>query len=272
MKKVCVITGGGSGMGLAAAKFMDKEKIIVLSGRTVAKLENAVKSLEAEGFEAHAHACDTSDRESVRKLAEYATGLGEVTNVINAAGLSPAMAKQEQLLRVNALGTVYVNQEFSKVMGKGSVIVDISSNSAYILPKFLINEKVYALAETDEDLFVKKLVKKSNLAKTDYQKSGFAYSLSKNFVVWYAQKSAFELGKKGIRVCSLSPGLIATDMGNLEAKDGSFMLKYGAEERMGLPEELGYAIATVADERNGYLAGVDILCDGGCTTGKKFKK
>ena len=62
MKKVCVITGGGSGMGLAAAKFMDKEKIIVLSGRTVAKLENAVKALEAEGFEAHAHACDTSER------------------------------------------------------------------------------------------------------------------------------------------------------------------------------------------------------------------
>ena len=58
MKKVCVITGGGSGMGLAAAKFMDKEKIIVLSGRTVAKLENAVKALEAEGFEAQ-------DRKSV---------------------------------------------------------------------------------------------------------------------------------------------------------------------------------------------------------------
>ena len=42
MKNVCVITGGGSGMGLAAAKFMPKEKIIVISGRTVAKLENAV--------------------------------------------------------------------------------------------------------------------------------------------------------------------------------------------------------------------------------------
>ena len=52
--------------------------------------------------------------------------------------------------------------------------------------------KVYALAETDEELFVKKLVKKSNLAKGEYQKSGFAYALSKNFVVWYAQKSAFE--------------------------------------------------------------------------------
>ena len=41
MANVCVITGGGSGMGLEAAKFMPKDKIIVLSGRTVSKLENA---------------------------------------------------------------------------------------------------------------------------------------------------------------------------------------------------------------------------------------
>ena len=45
-----------------------------------------------------------------------------------------------------------------------------------------------------------------------------------------------------------------------------------AEKRMGTPEELGYVLATVADERNGYLAGVDILCDGGSVVGKKFKK
>ncbi len=61
-------------------------------------------------------------------------------------------------------------------------------------------------------------------------------------------------------------------MGNLEAEEGSFMLRFGAEERMGTPDELGYAIATAADEKNGYLAGVDILCDGGCTYGKGFKK
>lgn len=48
------------------------------------------------------------------------------------------MASPKQLLRVNALGTVYVNQEFSGCMHPGSVIVDVSSNSAYVLPKFLI--------------------------------------------------------------------------------------------------------------------------------------
>ena len=158
-------------------------------------------------------------------------------------------------------------------MKAGSVIVDVASNSAYILPSFLINKKHYMLAETDEEKFVKKLVKKSKLAKGDYQRSGFAYSLSKNFVVWYAKKCAFEYGPMGIRVVSLSPGLIATDMGNLEAKDGGMLIPKSAEQRMGRPSELGYALATVADERNGYLAGVDVLCDGGSISGlKEFKK
>ena len=273
MKNVCVITGGGSGMGLAAAKFMPKDKIIVLSGRTVAKLENAVNELRELGYEAYPFACDTSKRESVKALAEYCASLGEIKNVINSAGLSPAMADQEKILRVNALGTVYVNQEFSALMKPGSVIVDVSSNSAYILPSLIIPKKAYALAETDEELFVQKLIKRSNLAKGDYQRNGFAYSLSKNFVVWYAKKCAFEYGLKGIRVVSLSPGLIATDMGNLEAKEGGMLIPMSCEERMGKPEELGYALATVADERNGYLAGVDILCDGGSTNGmKEFKK
>lgn len=274
MANVCVITGGGSGMGLEAAKFMPKDKIIVLSGRTLSKLEKGVEELKALGYEVYAKTCDTSDRNSVKELAEYCASLGEVKNVINSAGVSPAMkGTQEQILRINALGTVYVNQEFSKIMNAGSVIVDVSSNSAYILPNFIIPKKVYPLAETDEATFLKKLVKKSNLAKGEYQRKGFAYSLSKNFVVWYAKKCAFEYGAKGIRVVSLSPGLIATDMGNLEAKDGGMLIPFSAEERMGKPEELGYALATVADERNGYLAGVDVLCDGGSTNGmKEFKK
>ena len=274
MANVCVITGGGSGMGLEAAKFMPKDKIIVLSGRTVSKLEGAIEQLKALGYTAYAKACDTSNRESVKELVSFASSLGEVKNVINSAGVSPAMkGTPEGILRINALGTVYINQEFSKVMKAGSVIVDVASNSAYILPSFIIPKKAYAWAETDEEKFLKKLCKRAGLAKGEYQQKGFAYSLSKNFVVWYAKKCAFEYGLKGIRVVSLSPGLIATDMGNLEKEDGGMLIPFSAEERMGKPEELGYALATVADERNGYLAGVDVLCDGGSTNGmKEFKK
>ena len=274
MKDVLVVTGGGSGMGLAAAKFTPTEKIVVISGRTVAKLEKAVKELKDLGIEAYAFACDTSKRESVKALVEYCASLGNVKNVINAAGVSPAMnVTPEDILRINALGTVYVNQEFSKVMKPGSVIVDISSNSAYQLPAFLIPKKLYLLADQDEEAFVAKMVKKAWMIKDAYLKKGMLYGLSKNFVCWYAQKCAYEYGLKGIRVASLSPGLIATDMGNLEKENGGFLIKFACEERMGKPEELGYAIATLADERNGYLAGVDILCDGGSTYGQKeFKK
>ena len=274
MANVCVIIGGGSGMGFEAAKFMPKDKIIVVSGRTMSKLEGAVAQLKELGYDAYAKTCDTSSRESVKELVEFALSLGEIKNVINSAGVSPAMkGTPDGILRINALGTVYVNQEFSKVMKPGSVIVDVSSNSAYILPSFIIPKKAYPLAEIDEDKFVQKLVKRASMAKGDYQRKGFAYSLSKNFVVWYAKKCAFEYGLKGIRVVSLSPGLIATDMGNLEKEDGGMLIPFSAEERMGKPEELGYALATVADERNGYLAGVDVLCDGGSTNGmKEFKK
>ena len=272
MEKVCVITGGGSGMGLAAAKFMPKDKIIVVSGRTEKKLLSAVAELEALGYKAYAKSCDTSDRAKVQELVRFAASLGEVTTVINSAGLSPAMSDSETIIRVNALGTVYINQEFSKVIQRG-VIVDIASNSAYVLPSFMIRKKTYQLADVDEGKFVSKLLKMTKMVKEGYQRSGFAYAMSKNFVVWYAKKSAFEYGPKGIRVVSLSPGLIATDMGNLEKEAGGSLIGYAAEKRMGTAEELGFAIATVADERNGYLAGVDVLVDGGSTTGmKEFKK
>ena len=274
MKKVVVITGGGSGMGLEAAKFMDKEKIIVISGRTESKLENAKKKLEKLGFKTYIKACDTSNRDSVKELVKFSKELGEIINVINSAGVSPAMGgKPEDIMRINGLGTVYMNQEFSKVMNKGSVIVDVASNSAYQMPNIMLPKKHYHLAEEDEEKFLKKTLKMANMIKGDYQKAGLAYAISKNFVTWYAAYSAFKLGEKGIRVCSLSPGLIATGMGELEKENGGSLIPLSCEKRMGKPEELGYALATVADERNGYLAGVDVLVDGGSVSGmKEFRK
>ena len=57
-------------------------------------------------------------------------------------------------------------------------------------------------------------------------------------------------------------------MGECEQGEGAAMLDYTAEKRMGTPEELGFSIALAADERNGYLAGVDILVDDGSVNGK----
>ena len=63
-------------------------------------------------------------------------------------------------------------------------------------------------------------------------------------------------------------------MGTQEVEQSEFarnMIKQTCAGRMGKPEELGFAIATIADERNGYLCGIDVLIDGGASSGKKFK-
>ena len=272
MSDVCVITGGATGIGLAAAKCMPKEKILLISARTESKLQTAAAELTAMGYEAHYLPCDVSSRQDVHELAVFAKSFGTIKNMIHAAGMSPSMAEPEALIRVNAVGTKNINMEFSKYMEPGSVILDVASNSAYALPHIMIHHETYALAEQHEEEFVHKMVRESCIARTSYEKAGLAYALSKNFVIWYAQKCAFEYGKKGIRVVSASPGLIDTDMGKLEKQEGADLIGLSAEERMGRPEELGFALASIADERNGYLAGVDVLIDGGSTNGKRFKK
>lgn len=275
MANVCVITGGGSGMGLEAARNVDRGVILVLTGRTLEKLERAKAILEAEGHEVHLTTCDVSSRREVHELCLLASSLGAIKTVIHAAGLSPAMADPEQIIRVNAVGTKNVNMEFYKYMNDGGVIVDIASSSAYEAPAALVIHPIYEEAEYREDDFVRHMTGEANIIPgDDYTKSGFAYTLSKNFVVWYAQKCAHRYAKKGIRVVSISPGLVGTGMGTQEAEQSEFarqMIDRTCEHRMGRPEELGFAIATIADERNGYLSGIDVLIDGGAFTGKQFE-
>ena len=60
------------------------------------------------------------------------------------------------------------------------------------------------------------------------------------------------------------------NMASGEEKEGGALIASAAEHLMGRPEELGFCVASIADERNGYLAGVDVLVDGGSINGKHF--
>ena len=65
MKKVCVVTGGGSGIGFAAAKEAAKKGYyVMIVGRNEKKLAGAVEELRKDGCEAEAYSCDVSDREN----------------------------------------------------------------------------------------------------------------------------------------------------------------------------------------------------------------
>ena len=262
--KVNVVTGGGSGIGRAVAAMLPKDEKVIITGRGQKKLDQAAEELRAEGCQVLTMSCDTSVRENVQKLAEYAASLGDVDKVIHCAGVSGSMGDRTSTIRINALGTVHVNQEFYKVMN-GGCIIDIASDSGYMLPKILLpSEKSYYLAITDEERFVAKMSKKAKLGKEEVS-SQIAYMISKNFARWYAERCAFKyMATKGIRVLSVSPGFVKTPMTDAEQGEATdTMLSYTGWKRGAEPEELAYVITALADERARYLIGADILCDSG---------
>lgn len=142
MGEVYVVTGGGSGIGRAVAETLPKEATVVITGRTMAKLQRTADALNANGHHVVPFTCDVSNRTEVRYLAQRTAKLGQVTKVIHAAGISGSMADAEKIVRINALGTVYVNQEFYKVMD-GGVIVDVTSNSGYMLPGAMVPRRTF---------------------------------------------------------------------------------------------------------------------------------
>lgn len=262
--KINVVTGGGSGIGKAVAAMLPKDEKVIITGRSVDKLQKTADEMNAAGSQVLCFACDVSKREDVKKLAEYAASLGEVDKVIHCAGVSGSMGSRETIIRINALGTVHVNQEFYKVMN-GGCILDIASDSGYMLPGIMLpSKKVYQLAITDEEAFVAKMVKKSKLGKEEVS-SQIAYMVSKNFARWYAQNCAFKyMATKGIRVLSVSPGFVKTPMTDAEQGEATeTMLSYTGFKRGAEPEELAYVVTALADERARYLIGADIVCDGG---------
>jgi len=262
MREICVITGGGSGMGLATARIMGKSHYVLICGRSIQKLEKAIAELKAENIECEAFSCDVSNQESVRALSEYAKKLGTVQAVIHAAGMSPHMDNALKIMLANALGTVYINEEFSKVMESGSCIVDVSSMSAYLSPKLIMPQGAYKFSFTDKTRFMKKMMRRVNLFPKNLR-SNIAYCISKHFDIWYAKKSAGLYGDKGIRIVSVSPGNFETPMGKLEEEEADKLTKYAAIKRFGDASEIAFLLSSIVDSRNGYLTGVDIVCDGG---------
>lgn len=270
-KPICVITGAGSGMGLATARIMGKDHSLILAGRTAAKLETAISGLREEGIDAVAFPCDVADRDSTFRLAERANSRGRIASVIHAAGLSPHMGDARTVMEANALGTINVNDAFFGVLTDGACIVDVSSMSAYMIPDLVIPRGAYGLSRTDRKRFMKKMMARVGLFPARLRPS-VAYGISKNFAIWYAKTDAARFGEKGVRVVSVSPGNFETPMGELERKEAGAYTGRCAIKRFGRVEEIASLLAFCASDKAGYLTGTDILCDGGCVAGVRPRR
>jgi short-subunit dehydrogenase len=87
----------------------------------------AAKVLNDAGFEVSTATVDVSSRESVRMLVQTVTGVGDVTGIIHAAGVSPTQAPPATILKVDLYGTALVLEEFGHIVAHGGAGVVIAS-------------------------------------------------------------------------------------------------------------------------------------------------
>ncbi|MEE6135982.1 SDR family oxidoreductase [Mycobacterium sp. 050128] len=263
MNRVSVITGGAGGMGLATAKIVGGDHTLVLCDVRQDRLDTAAATLKDLGITVTAMNCDVTDRGAVTELLDTATGLGTLSSVIHTAGVSPSMGSAEYVMRTNAIGTVNVNEAFYATGAEGSVIVNVASMAAHMLPAELIPTAAFPSAIDDGDVFWDAMMTACEIAGED-ARSGIAYALSKSFVKWYSQSQAERFNARGLRIVSVSPGSIDTEMGRLEEQAGAgAMVANAAVPRWGKPEEMAELLAFCASDKAGYLTGTDILNDGG---------
>lgn len=263
MNRVSVITGGAGGMGLATAKIVGRDHILVLCDVRQDRLKAAHTALQDLGITCTAVDCDVTDRCAVDDLLDTASALGTIASVIHTAGVSPSMGAADYVMRTNAIGTLNVGEAFFAGAAQGAAIVNVASMAAHMLPAEMIPTERFPLALDDADAFMDAMMSACEIVPEDAQ-SGIAYALSKSFVRWYSQSQAERFNGRGLRIVSVSPGSIDTEMGRLEEQAGAgAMVANAAVPRWGKPEEMAELLAFCASEKAGYLTGTDILNDGG---------
>jgi NAD(P)-dependent dehydrogenase (short-subunit alcohol dehydrogenase family) len=95
-------------------------------------------------------------------------------------------------------------------------------------------------------------------------RSGIASTVSTSFVRLYSTSQAERFNGRRLRIVSVSPGSVDTEMGRLEEQAGAgAMVADAAVPRWGEPEEVAELFAFCASDKAGYLTGTDILNDGG---------
>lgn len=269
MKEVIVITGGGSGLGMACALELGKAGYtILISGTNEKKLRLTKEKLETAGIKLYYHRCDVSKKDDVDNLLKYARTLGEIWAVINAAGVAPPRVKDEKLIiDINAMGVFNVSEAFLKEMKKGGAMINVASICAYEIPRLLRPKRIYHLVESKPEKSEKKMVKLSRIFGKKHA-ANIAYAISKCFVVYYSKRVAKRFYEENeIRIFSISPSNFLTEMGKADMDERTDNVRKYFEkqaiEKSGDPADFAFLVKCLIDERIKLLTASDIHLDGG---------
>ena len=236
--KTALITGGTSGMGLAAARrFLDEGARVVITGRDQVRLDAAVKELDGGDrvLAVRGDAADPADLDALAAGVEDRFGrLDVVFANAGVASFQPigdvTEAEFDRLTDINFKGVFFtVQKTLPLLVDHGAIVI----NASWTLHRGMSGATLYSATKAAVH----------NLSHT----------------------LAAELGPRGIRVNSVSPGYIETPMFHaaIPEEDHEDVVAAVAAGRFGTSEDVAGAVAFLASEEAAYVNGQDLIIDGG---------
>jgi NAD(P)-dependent dehydrogenase (short-subunit alcohol dehydrogenase family) len=244
--KVALVTGAGSGMGLAAAQaFAAEGAAVALVDINESAVRTAAERLIAAGYKAIAIRCDVTDEAQVKAMVEQTvSAFGRLDAAFNNAGVqSPAVetadATSQEFDRVNAINlrSVWLSMKYEllqmRKQGSGAIVNNSSIGGLIGIPGRAI------------------------------------YHATKHGVIGLTKSAALEYASRGIRINAVCPGAIETPMvADMIAKEPETMKDITKEQpigRLGHPEEVASAVLWLCSPGAGFVIGHALAVDGGYT-------
>jgi len=271
MKDVILWTGAGQ-IGMAIARRIGSGEKIIIGDKNTANAEATAKIMAEAGFDVEWIECDISSRDSILDLIHKGQEYGEISALINAAGVSPSQAPIEAILKVDLYGTAVLLEQVGKVIKNGGAGVTISSQSGHRMKQLTPEEDRLLATTPTEELLSLEMLQPAKIHDTLH-----AYQLAKRCNEKRVMFEACRWGERGARINSISPGIIVTPLAldEFNGPRGDFYKNMFANcpaGRPGTADEVANVAELIMNESGTFITGSDFMIDGGATASYFYGK
>ena len=265
MKKVMILAGEGQ-IGMAIARRMGTGMKIIIGDKKLQNAEMIADIMNKAGFDVAPIEMDLSSRDSIKNIIAKAQEFGEITMLVNAAGVSPSQAPIEAILKVDLYGTAVLLEEVGKVIARGGVGVTISSQSGWRMPQLTTEQDARLAMTPTEELLKLEILQPKNIKDTLH-----AYQLAKRCNEKRVMAEAVKWGERGARINDIAPGIIVTPLAidEFNGPRGAFYKNMFAKcpaGRPGTADEVANVAELLMSEKGAFISGSTFLIDGGATS------